>query len=108
MDLRPPERVDYYRLSIRNYQETTEWSIDDLRRIDGVTMGSLFYTINTGQLPFEEVEELEAVEQLYVQGIFPDTTEVLLGNLIRDIWLETTSEVGKICLRVAAGIPLPK
>ena len=50
-------------------------------------MGSLLYEISTTSKPYHDRTE-DAIEDLYAQDLYPQTDELMLGNIIQRCWMQ--------------------
>ncbi|KAF2277729.1 kinase-like protein [Westerdykella ornata] len=69
---------------------------------EGFAIGSLIYEISTGKRPYDDIEDDE-VERLFRQGVFPETGNVYLGEIIRKCWLgyfKSVAEISQAALAV--------
>lgn len=75
-------------------------------------LGSTIYHISTGHAPYEEFD-IDQVRAFYSQGVYPDTSSLLLDKIIRQCWsgdFKTAEEVS-IAVKTLLGdeaIPLHK
>ncbi|KAF1995581.1 hypothetical protein P154DRAFT_473991 [Amniculicola lignicola CBS 123094] len=62
---------------------------------EAFAVGSLIYEISTGKRPYDDIEDDE-VESLFRRSVFPRTTNVYLGDIIRNCWLGNFKTITEI------------
>lgn len=58
-------------------------------------LGSLLFEIETTRLPYHEKSDKE-IGELFTASVFPNTSELLLGDVIRKCWTEEYIDVGDV------------
>ncbi|OAL70124.1 serine/threonine protein kinase [Trichophyton violaceum] len=69
-------------------------------------VGTVLYEMSTIYKPYQDKGDSE-VEKLYLKGLFPDTTGMLLGNIIQKCWTDKyhdTKEVIEDLLQIEPGL----
>ncbi|EGD96921.1 serine/threonine protein kinase [Trichophyton tonsurans CBS 112818] len=69
-------------------------------------IGTVLYEMSTIYKPYQDKTDSE-VEELFLKGLFPDTTGMLLGNIIQKCWTDKyhdTKEVIEDLLQIEPGL----
>ncbi|KAF2218212.1 kinase-like domain-containing protein [Elsinoe ampelina] len=61
---------------------------DNTVKTDLFALGSALYELETGEYPYAE-EDDERIAQFFSEGQFPNTSDLMLGKLIKGCWMGT-------------------
>ncbi|EFQ99519.1 hypothetical protein MGYG_08988 [Nannizzia gypsea CBS 118893] len=67
-----------------------DWDIPPTVEDDVFGLGTLIYFIMTGVYPYKETPSDE-VEKSFMEGEFPDTSDIICGDIIYQCWHQKTT-----------------
>lgn len=83
-----------------------DMSIKPTAKTELFAIGTVLYEMSTIYKPYQDKDDSE-VEELFLKGLFPDTTGMLLGNIIQKCWTDKyhdTKEVIEDLLQIEPGL----